>query len=508
MKNASLMRQSHFMGTKIRHLRKQNHLTMEDLSSRCIKLDPQSAPSVSYLSMIERGKRYPSQDMLELIAQVFQKDVNWFLDDAKETDAITPVKRTGGGIEGMALEPSFLFSKEMLQIAIPELLAQTGVTGRQFAQLLIRAHQEHHQNHFPDLERAAEDVGQKRMPMSLDEVVALSKKVGLKIKWFNKLSELERLKLSATSKVVVSSFFDPPDILYLNEALKAQPKRLKYDLAVHIGHCVLHNRDGMRREVIAGRNPGPSALDEGYRSTQSTAVDPQDIVQAWRDFECSFFAGALLCPKTAFRHVLDRDGYEVNVNEFADVTESVAMRRMTAVSPYPHWHYFDAYHPGVLKAVYRGNGIPLPWGNMRLMEDPCQHWAVFRMINANTTGTSSQLSILHKGGEPRIYCCESKKVHDFGGNEHVICAGIDLNPALDAQGMDSQSIAAELEQACAQTGGSGKLPRAIRKELESVSKILNINWAARSLEKDVSMICARGRECPRTPKCAKAQDCS
>ena len=56
------------------------------------------------------------------------------------------------------------------------------------------------------------------------------------------------------------------------------------------------------------------------------------------------------------------------------------MRRMTAVSPYRHWHFFDAYPPGYLRAVYRGNGIPLPWGNMSLVSDPCPRWAVFRLL--------------------------------------------------------------------------------------------------------------------------------
>ena len=70
----SLIRQSHFLGTKIRNLRKNNHLTMEDLSARCVRINPEYAPSVSYLSMIERGKRVPSIDMLEVIAEVFQKD--------------------------------------------------------------------------------------------------------------------------------------------------------------------------------------------------------------------------------------------------------------------------------------------------------------------------------------------------------------------------------------------------------------------------------------------------
>ena len=115
----SLMRKSHFLGTKIRNLRKRNNLTMEDLSARCIRVDSGSAPSVSYLSMIERGKRVPSAAMLAVIATVFQKDVDWFLDDTPEESAITPDKGRRGGISGMALEPSFLFSNDILQIAIP-----------------------------------------------------------------------------------------------------------------------------------------------------------------------------------------------------------------------------------------------------------------------------------------------------------------------------------------------------------------------------------------------------
>jgi len=108
--------------------------------------------------------------------------------------------------------------------------------------------------------------------------------------------------------------------------------------------------------------------------------------------------------------MLDRNGYEINTAQLAGVSESVAMRRMTAAFALsPHWHYFDAYAPGKLKAVYRGNGIPLPWGNMSMVEDPCQHWAVFRKISEPSTGSSAQISILNVGNEPRIYACESDK---------------------------------------------------------------------------------------------------
>src|SRR5580692_4751232 len=59
-----LLRKGHFLGAKLRSLRKRNALTLEELSARCIQRDAQWAPSVSYLSMIESGKRTPSQEPL------------------------------------------------------------------------------------------------------------------------------------------------------------------------------------------------------------------------------------------------------------------------------------------------------------------------------------------------------------------------------------------------------------------------------------------------------------
>ncbi len=154
-----LLRKGHFLGAKLRSLRKRNALTLEELSARCIQRDAQLAPSVSYLSMIESGKRTPSQETLELVAAVFQRDPGWFLDESADLELSLPQVPKGGAAR-IPLEPAFLFSKDVLQAAIPELLAQTGTTGRQFAHLLIRSHQEMSRNDFPDLERAADEVGE------------------------------------------------------------------------------------------------------------------------------------------------------------------------------------------------------------------------------------------------------------------------------------------------------------------------------------------------------------
>ncbi|GIS85433.1 MAG: hypothetical protein CM1200mP17_00010 [Woeseia sp.] len=78
---SNLYRKSHLLGTKLKNIRKLNKLTLEDLSERCSQHSPKNAPSVSYLSMIENGKRLPSEEVLKQIAIVFQKDSSWFMDE-------------------------------------------------------------------------------------------------------------------------------------------------------------------------------------------------------------------------------------------------------------------------------------------------------------------------------------------------------------------------------------------------------------------------------------------
>src|SRR5262245_46801173 len=202
------IRNSHFLGTKLRSLRKRNGLTLEELSARCIQLDSNLAPSVSYLSMIESGKRVPSEDVLALLSSVFQREPRWFLDGNPETEPSTFGARAGGAA-GVPLEPAFLFSKELLQAAIPELLVQTGTTGREFAHLLIRSHQEMSRNDFPDLERSAESVGERKFPLSADELMRLCKQHGLSLRWFDRKPLLAHEK-DRRVRSMVRSFFEAP----------------------------------------------------------------------------------------------------------------------------------------------------------------------------------------------------------------------------------------------------------------------------------------------------------
>jgi hypothetical protein len=174
---------------------------------------------------------------------------------------------------------------------------------------------------------------------------------------------------------------------------------------------------------------------------------------------------------------------------------------MSSVSPYQHWHYFDAYPPGNLRAVYRGNGIPLPWGNMTMVSDPCQHWAVFRMLNTTSDKPSSQISILRSGDDKRLYCCQSIRSTDAAGNPHVLCVGVDLSPALSAQNIDAMKTIDMIESSCNSGGGSAPIPAEAKAQLISISKILNIGWIAEGTDRDATIICQRSSNCPRDNHC-------
>jgi hypothetical protein len=83
----------------------------------------------------------------------------------------------------------------------------------------------------------------------------------------------------------------------------------------------------------------------------------------------------------------------------------------------------------------------------------------------------------------------------------VLCAGIDLAPALDSQGFGAADVIEQIERACNRDGGSAAIPKEAQQTLEATAKILNIGWIADGAAKDASIICPRSSSCPRDRHC-------
>ena len=453
--------------------------------------------------MLETGKRAPSAQVLALIAGVFGRPADWFLDG--RLDGVPAEARTGAGataatdIDTTAFEPAFLFSPAMLRHALPELLLQTGTSGPAFAQLLIRVWQETQQNDFPDIERAAEAAGLRELPLSLESLVAICARHGLAIRWVDD----DRRHLN---RGLARARFEAPGTLLVSRRQRTREERLKYELAFFLGHKILHNGDGAISAAGVDR-----AVGAGHAATAAPGLGARDALHAWREFECSFFAGALLCPRVPFRQLLVRESHRISIHRRLGVGPAVVMRRMTAVSPYRHWHFFDGYPPGYLRTVYRGNGIPLPWGNLSVVPDPCPHWAVFRLLRAGAAPRSapaakptSQISAMREGEAVRLYCCHSLLTRDAADATRVLSIGIDLVPALAAQGYDAPQLAREAWDACQRGGGARTLPAPVAAAIGTVAHVLKIGWVTEALEAPAQIICPRSAACPRGQACGPA----
>ncbi|MCZ8131492.1 MAG: DUF3612 domain-containing protein [Steroidobacteraceae bacterium] len=488
------VRPGRLLGSKLRALRKRNGLTLEELSQRCAQRDPRHAPSVSYLSMLETGKRAPSPEVLAIVAAEFGKPSAWFLDGAVEPAAEPSATADDASIHGTPFEPAFLFQPALLRAALPELLLQTGTSGRTFAQLLLRVWQETQQNDFPDIERAAEAAGNREMPLSVDRLLEICARHGLEVRWLDD----DRRRLD---RGLARARFEAPGTVLVGRRLSSRESRLKYELAYFLGHKLLHGGDGAVAPIHGDRVDGEEPAAGG-----TPGLGPRDALYAWRDFECSFFAGALLCPRAPFRQLLVRELHRIAIHRRLGVGPAVVMRRMTAVSPYRHWHFFDAYPPGLLRTVYRGNGIPLPWGNLSLVPDPCPHWAVFRMLKEFSDGGPlpakpfSQISVMTDGGRPRLYCCHSLVTRDAADAVRVLSVGIDLAPAFEAQGLDAQAITESVWTAC-RARGSAPMPAPAQEALRTVAQVLRIGWLVDALESPARIICPRSQACPRERPC-------
>jgi hypothetical protein len=142
---------------------------------------------------------------------------------------------------------------------------------------------------------------------------------------------------------------------------------------------------------------------------------------------------------------------------------------------------------------------------MSIVSDPCPRWAVFRLLEQPPAADlpprqpKSQISVMQDGKRARLYCCHSLLTRDAADALHVISVGVDLLPALDAQGFDGEAIVAEVADSCRRGGGDAVIPLKAAASIRAASQVLNIAWIAAALDSPASVICPRSGACPRVP---------
>jgi hypothetical protein len=112
--------------------------------------------------------------------------------------------------------------------------------------------------------------------------------------------------------------------------------------------------------------------------------------------------------------------------------------------------------------------------------------------------------VLRDGEQSLLYCCHSTRVHDMAGNPHVLSVGVDLAPALSANGLDSAATVGAILRECLQRRGEARIPREAAQALGTVANVLNIAWIGDALSSPARIICPRSTRCPRRERCEHA----
>jgi hypothetical protein len=127
------------------------------------------------------------------------------------------------------------------------------------------------------------------------------------------------------------------------------------------------------------------------------------------------------------------------------------------------------------------------------------------MIDAPRGEIGSQISVLRDGERSLLYCCHSRRVKDMAGNPHVLSVGVDLAPALDANGVSSQEVTDSIFADCVHRRGQSRIPKGATDALIAVANVLNIAWIEDALEQPARIICPRSSRCPRPERCEGAK---
>src|ERR1700753_864161 len=150
------------LGLKLKTLRQQKGMTLQQVATRC-------GLSVSYLSEIEKGKKYPKAERLIVLARAVGASFDDLVSPQVDEE-LAPVKTVfsslflqGFPFELFGVDPEDLFgiateSPERSAALIRALLdvgRTYDIQVEQFLLAALRSYQQLNQNHFPELEAAA-----------------------------------------------------------------------------------------------------------------------------------------------------------------------------------------------------------------------------------------------------------------------------------------------------------------------------------------------------------------
>lgn len=264
-------------GFKMRYLRQQAEFSYQELAKK-------TGLSTSYLSDIEKGKRYPMPDKITALARAFEVDYNYMVSTnaSKKLQPIIdlvnskffrffPLKEFGLDLE--KLLDLFSNTPDRTNAFISTLfkMARNYQIGEeQFYMESLRSYQDMHNNYFPKLEEAVKDF---RATNAVKGTVPYTSPFLEK-----KLSELYDIKVD-------------------REHLKAQPNLSHVRSYFNKKKKTLYLQGGLRVEqenFLLARELGFQFLKLKIRPFETTIIEKDSFAKLLNNYKASHFAAALL----------------------------------------------------------------------------------------------------------------------------------------------------------------------------------------------------------------------
>lgn len=375
------------LGLKLRNLRQERGFTLRELSER-------SGISISYLSEIEKGKKYPKPEKLQLLAEelsvsfdeLVSLQVSDELSALKAALASPFIREFPFDLFGIDLEDLLsLFNNDPVRAAAMirtflELARTYDVRVEHFLFAALRSFQYMHRNYFPDLEKEATDYRARHgwtvaEPATAERLEAiLVGEHGYELD-FDRLAADEDLRDLRTVYRAPRSRRDRPK-LHVNGGLSAEQRAFVF--AREIGYLHLGLRD---------------------RAVTSSWLKVRSFEQVLSNFKASYFAGALLLDEMALAREMRAVFREKTWNPEAlqammrrhRTTPETFFLRLSQVLP-PHFgldeiyfmRFTNRYGPGhyFLTKVLNMSRVPVPHG-VGANEHYCRRWPSMQLLDGS-----------------------------------------------------------------------------------------------------------------------------
>jgi XRE family transcriptional regulator, fatty acid utilization regulator len=310
------------LGIKLKQLRTTKNFSLKELSER-------TDLSISYLSEIEKGKKYPKPEKIISLAHAlgttFDELVTLKVDET--LDPLTAVLNSPAmrefpfklfGIEPQDIMDLFSAAPAKagaLLKAFLEIIRGYDMSVEQFILAALRSYQKMHQNYFEDLEQAAERFAEEmrwkaKFPMPTEVIqAALESK-------YNYVIDSATLATMPELQKFRTVYIPPSKATKTASAIKPR---------------LLLNKDLVDRQqaFIYGRELGYNYLQLRERALTSSWIKVESFEQVLNNFKASYFSGALLMN----RHSVVKDLTKLFHKKQWDAPAFLAMLDKYAVTP-------------------------------------------------------------------------------------------------------------------------------------------------------------------------------